>query len=322
MKRVVITGAGGFIGANLARRLSVDGHEVHLWVKPARDLWRIEPMLSEMRLHEIDLGDAGQLTRAIREIRPEWIFHLAAHGAYSFQNSVHEMVRTNITGTINLVEACVQQGFAAFVNTGSSSEYGWKDYAPKETERADPNSYYAWSKASATAYCRYVAVLHNVRIPTLRLYSVYGPYEEPTRLIPTLIVHGRTGQLPPLVDPDVARDYVHVDDVCEAYILAATRPAEECGAIFNVGTGVQTTMREVIELARRVMGIRAEPAWGSMPNRQWDTNAWVADNEKIRRDLGWNARLSFEEGFARTVEWFSQRPQLLDLYVERSASFG
>lgn len=315
MKRVVITGAGGFIGANLARRLSSEGHEVHLWARPAQDLWRIESILASARLQEIDLGEAEQVRRAIRDIHPEWIFHLAAHGAYPSQTSVHEMVRTNITGTLNLVDACLQSGFETFVNTGSSSEYGWKDHPPTETERLDPNSYYAWSKASATAYCRYTAELHAVRIPTLRLYSVYGPYEEPTRFIPTLIERGRKGQLPPLVNPDIARDYVHVDDVTEAYILAATRPVEEWGAIFNVGTGIQTTIREVVELARRVLDIPALPAWGSMPNRQWDTVAWVADNEKIRRELGWNARLSFEGGFARTVEWFRQHSELRDLYA-------
>lgn len=314
MKRVLLTGATGFVGANLARRLLDDGHEVHLLVRPVHSGWRIEDVREHVRLHEASLEDSESLARIVSRIRPDWIFHLAAHGAYPSQTDVREMVSTNITGTMNLVEACLKTGFEAFVNTGSSSEYGFKDHAPSEEERLEPNSDYGVTKASATLFCRHTAQKHGVHLPTLRLYSVYGPYEEPTRLLPSLIVKGLSGKLPPLVSPDIARDYVYVDDVSDAYLLAATRPAEELGAIYNVGTGRQTSLSEVVLVARHALNIEAEPQWGSMPERQWDTNVWVADSRKIQETLGWRPQHSFEQGFLKMLGWFRGNPALWNIY--------
>jgi nucleoside-diphosphate-sugar epimerase len=302
MKRVALTGAAGFVGANLARRLLRDGHEVHLLVRPGHAEWRVAELRGAAQFHLIDFSNAAEVSRIVDSIRPEWIFHLAAYGAYSDQTDLPRMVQTNIVGTMNLVNACVAAGFEAFVNAGSSSEYGFKDHAPRETEVLEPNSHYAVTKASAALFCSYSARSRNVRIPTLRLYSVYGPYEEPTRLIPTLIRLGLEGKLPPLVNPNTAHDYVHADDVVEAFLLAA-EPGGDPGAIYNVGTGVQTSLEEAVRVARRLMDIESEPQWGSMPGKIWDTNCWVCDNAKILTELGWKPRLSFEEGLRKTIDW-------------------
>ena len=118
---------------------------------------------------------------------------------------------------------------------------------------------------------------------------MYGPFEEPDRLLPTLVLRGLDGDLPPLVDPDVARDYVHVDDMCEAYRLAAaSHLAPEPGSVYNVGTGIQTKLREVVDVARRALPIAVEPRWGSMPRRGWDTGVWLSDSRRIRTELGWH----------------------------------
>src|SRR5215470_6587390 len=221
MKRVVVTGGSGFVGANLVRRLLADGHEVNLLVRPGWTRWRLDEILPAVRVHEVALADAERVAAAVRAVRPDWIFHLATHGAYSWETDLARMVETAVVGTMNLVRACVDVGFEAFVNTGSSSEYGFKDHAPAEHEALDPNSYYAVNKAWATHFCRYTAVDRGLPLCTLRLYSVYGPWEEPRRLMPTLIRRGLAGALPPLVGPDTARDYVSVDDVTEAYVCAA-----------------------------------------------------------------------------------------------------
>jgi len=320
MKRVIVTGATGFIGANLARRLLTDGHEIHLLVRDGHQPWRIEGIKTQVQLHTVDMTDAEAMVRVVAGVRPDWVFHLSAHGAYSWQSDLQGMVRTNIIGTINLVEACLKTGFDAFVNAGSSSEYGYKDHPPAETECLDPNSYYAVTKASATMYCRYTAKLRGVSLVTLRFYSVYGPYEEPGRLIPMLVLNGRAGCLPPLVNPDIARDFVYVGDAVEACLLAATRPDQEPGSVYNVGTGVQTSIREVASVARRVMGINAKPEWGSMPDRAWDTSVWVADNRTIRSRLGWEPRYTFEEGFCQTVRWFDDNPALMPVYQKSAGT--
>lgn len=304
-KKVLITGGTGFVGANLARRLLSDGHEVHLLLRRGYSPWRIEDIQKKIRLHETNLSDLLSLKSLVGDIRPDWIFHLAVYGAYSNQTDQRQMVETNIIGTMNLVEASLRAGFEAFVNTGSSSEYGYKDHAPSETELLKPNSPYALAKANATLFCQYIAHSNKVLMPTLRLYSVYGPYEEPTRFIPTLIREGLKSRLPPLVNPDIARDFVYVDDVCDAYILAATTPGQAYGAIYNVGTGVQTSIREAVETARKLMGIKAEPVWGSMPDRRWDTSVWVANPQLIQEKLAWKARSTFEQGLSKTISHLS-----------------
>ncbi|HEY9871151.1 MAG TPA: NAD-dependent epimerase/dehydratase family protein [Candidatus Obscuribacterales bacterium] len=314
MKRVLVTGASGFVGANLARRLVADGHEVYLFVRKESDLWRVRDMADSLRLVEVSLLDFEPVTEAVRRIRPEWIFHCAVYGAYSWQNDWRRMCQTNIAATINLVEACLSAGFEAFVNTGSSSEYGFKDDAPGETERLDPNSYYAVTKASASQYCSFIGRQHNVRIVTLRLYSIYGPYEEPNRFVPTLTINALEGRLPPLVDPRTARDYVYVDDTVAAYLMAASTAGQESGAVYNVGTGRQTSIAEAVEAARRIFGLQAEPAWGSMPNRSWDTNVWVCNNTKITEALGWQPSVSFDQGLALLADWFAANPHMLDRY--------
>ena len=308
MKRVILTGGTGFVGANLVRRLLRDGHEVHLMVRPNYQSWRIEDIRSHVRLHELHLHEAEAVARVVGQIRPEWVFHLAVHGAYSWQTDWEQMVRTNIQGTMSLVFACLETGFEALVNTGSSSEYGVKDHAPAEGEPLAPNSHYAVTKAATTMFCCHIAQSRRVHLPTLRLYSVFGPYEDPGRLLPTLIMRSLKGELPPLADPNVARDFVYVDDVVEAYLLAANVRTSEWGPIYNVGTGVQTTLRDAVEAAKQVLNIVAEPVWNTTPNRSWDANVWVSDNRKIRAQLGWQPRSTFAEGFRLMVDWFRQGP--------------
>jgi nucleoside-diphosphate-sugar epimerase len=315
MKRAIVTGGTGFIGANLARRLLRDGHEVHLLVGAEYSSWRLEGIRDSVGVHDVKLADSESLKRLLPTIHADWIFHLAVYGAYPSQSDWRQMIGTNVLGTANLLDAALASGFEAFVNTGTSSEYGFKNHAPFEDESLDPNSHYAVTKAAATMHCRYVASSRRVNVPTLRLYSAYGPYEEPVRLMPSVIVRGLRGELPPLVNPDVARDYVHVDDVCEAYVLAAARQqSDEPGSVYNIGTGTQTTLSEVVETARRVMEIEAEPQWGTMANRPWDTSVWVADNRKAIAQLGWKPRYGFAEGLTALVDWFRENEPLQTLY--------
>jgi dolichol-phosphate mannosyltransferase len=319
MKRTLVTGASGFVGANLTRRLLADGHEVHLLLRPGFQSWRVSGIREQVRIHEIDLLDADALERVVASVRPEWVFHLAAHGAYSWQDDFPQILATNLHATIHLVQACLKTGVEAFIHAGSSSEYGLKDHAPAESEGLEPNSHYAVAKAAAALYCQFVARRDGAPISTLRLYSAYGPYEDPQRLVPMLVRRGLAGEFPPLVAPETARDYVYVDDIVEAFILAAIRARNHPGAIYNIGSGMQTQLGEVVEVVRRVLRIASEPEWSSMPQRRWDTSVWVADPQHAADQLGWKAAVSFEEGFRRTVAWFRSEPWITPHYAANSA---
>lgn len=308
-KRVLLTGGSGFVGANLACRLLRDGHELHLLLRPGYRHWRLVGMAPDVTVHQVPLTNCRELDRLVGRLKPQWIFHLATYGAYSNQTDSEQMVSTNVLGTMNLVESCLTTGFEAFVNAGSSSEYGFKQQPPSERDCLEPNSAYAVTKAAATLYCQHVARRENARLLTLRLYSVYGPYEEPTRLIPTLIRKGLKNQLPPLVSPTIARDFIYIDDVIDAFVMAAQRRNQEPGAVYNVGTGRQLTIRNVVDIARRVLHITAKVRWASMPDRAWDTTVWVADNRQTRTCLEWAPRIDFETGLSKTVAWFKTQPR-------------
>ena len=317
-KTILVTGAAGFVGANLARRLLADGHDVRMLLRPQHNSWRLDGLDPGLFV-AADLGDPDAVLQAVRATKPDWILHLAAHGAYPLQRSWSAMLATNVTGTANLVRASLETGVESFVNTGSSSEYGFKDHAPPEDDFLEPNSDYAVTKATATLYCAFMARAHRARIRTLRLYSVYGPWEEPTRLVPTLIVHAMHGRLPPLANPRVARDFVYVDDVCDAYVAAAADANAPDDAVFNVGTGVQTDLAGIVALTRRLFAVDQEPAWGTMPDRSWDTTCWVADATRIRDVLGWMPRHSLESGLAATIAWLRADPTLLARYEDVAA---
>jgi nucleoside-diphosphate-sugar epimerase len=314
MKRVVVTGGTGFVGANLVRRLVADGHQVHLLVRPEFSSWRIDSIRDRIDIHEVSLSDQDRLTSTLAAIEPAWVFHLAAHGAYSWQTDEAQMNETNVVGTQNVLRAALHAGVESFVNAGSSSEYGRQDHAPAETEPVSPDTPYGKTKSIATANCLLVAAMNDMRVYSLRLYSAYGPFEDPRRFLPSLIVHGRRGVFPPLVDPATARDFVYVDDVVDACLIAAQNIRLEHSVIYNVGTGVQTTVGEAVEVARRLLKIPGAPRWGSMPSRVWDTDTWVADSRKIRAHLGWKPRYTFEDGFRQMIAWFYEHPGLRDRY--------
>ncbi len=303
MKRALVTGATGFVGANLVRRLLADGHQVHVLCRPESDYWRLHEISQDIETHHQSLSDKDALSVRLNKIKPEWVFHMAAHGAYSWQNDLARIISTNILGTANLLTCLINTNCQAFIAAGSSSEYGYKDHAPAENEWLDPNSEYAVTKAAATHFCRFFAHKHGLNTAVLRLYSAYGPYEDKDRLISTIIDKGLQKKLPPLVDPEIARDFIYIDDVVSAFIAAAASKNHAPGNIYNVGTGLQTTIREVVDLARQIFDIREEPTWGSMPNRKWDTSVWIANISKISKDLNWQPKHSFKDGFLKTIEW-------------------
>src|SRR5262249_14345333 len=135
-------------------------------------------------------------------------------------------------------------------------------------------------------------------------FSVYGPWEEPTRLIPTVIRRARAGLPLEMVAPETARDFVHVDDVLDA-LTAFERFAGLRGEVFNVGTGTQSTMRDVVGAARAAGGSGSEGRWGAMKARRWDASCWKAAPAKARSVLGWSAKIGLAEGIARMAAWMA-----------------
>ncbi len=248
------------------------------------------------------------------DVQPEWVLHLAAHGGYSWQTDAAAILRANVVGTANLLAACRQYGVETFVNTGSSSEYGLKDHPPCEEESIEPNSIYATAKAAATMLCQQAAVSDGMNISTLRLYSTYGPWEDPHRLIPALAVEGLRGTFPPLVAPDTARDFVWIGDVVDAYLLAARAGIRSPARFTTSGPAYRRpSERRPRSPATSSTSMQA-PAGDRCRLGSWDTDRWIADSTKIRERLGWRPTRSFREGFTELAAWLRARPDVLSHY--------
>jgi nucleoside-diphosphate-sugar epimerase len=216
------------------------------------------------------------------------------------------MVGVNILGTQALLEASAAVGVRVFVNTGSSSEYGFRDDPMSERDRIEPNSPYAIAKAAQSHLCLLAARQSSMTVVVFRLFSVYGPWEEPTRLIPTLLRRARAGLALEMVVPGAARDFVYVDDVLEA-LLDFPRLLPLSGEVINLGTGIETTLLSLVADVRQLTGSRSEVRWGAMASRRWDTDRWVADPSKAARMIGWRARHDLRSGLTRTALWMEAR---------------
>ena len=310
MNRYLLTGAAGFVGANLCRRLLDRGEtQVHILIRPDTRTWRLDDVLNRLHVHHVDMTDEAGVRALVQKVRPNVIYHLATHGAYHYQDNADKTLRTNVLGLWNLIQACNDVGYDLFVNTGSSSEYGVKQFAMRETDAPDPTSFYAVAKAAQSLLCQHVGRSGDRAIITLRLFSAYGPYEEPTRLIPNLAMSALERRPIDMVSPETVRDFVYVDDVVDAY-LEVDKLKQLRGEILNVGTGVQTSLRQLVSRLEAVHGAPIHARWGQMEARTWDTNVWVADVSKLRRAIGSVPSTTVSEGLTRCLPWFHEHRAL------------
>ena len=305
IRNVVVTGASGFVGNCVARRLLDEGYKVHLLLRPGANLWRLSGILDRFHTCEADVTDAETVRRVVHQIQPDAILHLATYGAYEWQNDPSTILQTNILGTHYLLEAAITTGAKLFISTGSSSEYGYRSEPMRESDRLEPNSIYAVAKAAQTHLCSLHAQNPNIAIVNFRLFSVYGPWEEPSRLMPTLIRRARASLPLTMAAPETARDFIYVDDVVDALIQFRIL-TQMAGQIFNLGTGMQSTLRDVVSAVQEIVGSKSNICWGAMKARKWDTAQWRADSSKARDVLGFTPRFSLRDGIAKMAAWMAQ----------------
>jgi nucleoside-diphosphate-sugar epimerase/glycosyltransferase involved in cell wall biosynthesis len=299
---VLVLGASGFVGANLFRMLLAERPDV--FGTSSQSLpWRLEG-LPEKNILVADLLVEENLERVLEASKPRTVFNCVAYGAYSFETEAALIYRTNLNMTVRLLERLLPRGLAAYIHAGSSSEYGDNAAAPREDAALSPNSHYSVSKGAVSGLLQYYGKKFNFPAANLRLYSAYGPFEDASRLVPQLLLEGLRGGYPPLVDPDVSRDFIYVKDACEAFVDAALKLRPEAyGESFNIGSGLQTSIRGLAGLSQKIFSLPAEASFGSMPNRAWDLKAWRAEPAKAREALGWSASTPLEEGLRETAAW-------------------
>jgi nucleoside-diphosphate-sugar epimerase len=278
--RALVTGAGGFVGRHLVDRLRTEGWDVVALTRA-----------------DVDLADPVAGAAAVRVADPDVVFSLAAGRA---RGTAAERATTVAVNTSPWLVDALPDRCRTVVRLGSSTEYAAAPEPLTEDAALRPRGFFGATKAAGSLLLQAAAAERGVRAVVLRAFQVYGPGDHPTRLVPVVLEAARTGTTVPLPAAVSRRDWVWVGDVVDACLRAARDDGLPPGAVLNIGTGVQTTVEELIVTAERVTGRPIATAPGTHPGRSWDTADWVCDPSAARRLLGWTPTVGLAEGLAQT----------------------
>jgi UDP-glucose 4-epimerase len=305
----LVTGGAGFIGSNLVDELIGRGHPVRVLDDLSTGYEAQINPAAELVVGSVDDLDAVRMAVDGCEV----VFHQAAHRAVL--RSVEHPLETdsaNTHGTLTILDAARDAGARRVVYASSSSVYGGAELLPTpESTPQLPRSPYAVSKLAGEHYCRVFTELYGLETFALRYFNVYGPRQRPesqyAAVIP-LFVDALRNDRPPLVHGDgkQSRDFTYISDVVAANIAAATAPASVAGRAFNVAGGSEYSLLDMLAIIGRLLDVEPEPE--HTDPRPGDVRHTCAEVSAVARDLDWRAEVSFDDGLARTVEWFTRPP--------------
>lgn len=313
-RRTLVTGGAGFIGSNLVDALLDAGHQVDVVdnLVTGRRTNLDGAVARGARLHEVDILDRDALGGVVAEVRPEWVFHLAAQ--IDVRKSVDDPAfdaEVNVIGTINVLELAREHGVARVVNTSTGGAiYGHAEQIPTpEAAPERPLAAYGTSKLCAEQYCGWTERLHGVQAVTLRLANVYGPRQDPlgeAGVIAIFCDHVLSGAAPTIFgDGTQTRDFVFVGDVVRAQIAAADSAAT---GVINVGTGRETSVLEVVDAVAEAAR-SANPDGGAWPApilaepRAGEVHRSALDAGRAADELGFRPETSLVAGLDTTLQW-------------------
>lgn len=307
-KRILVTGANGFIGAHLVKKLLDVKAMIYALVSPQSHLQRLRQIDSKVNIVRCDLLDPTSLSVICDEICPQIVFHLASYGVYPDQTDLLRVSHVNGFGLTNLLVALRDQ-FECFIYTGTAIEYGPKRTPMKETDLLEPNNFYGATKAGNTLLLQAYAVHHKKKIITLRPFYIYGPGEAETRLIRTIIQACLEDRELPLTSFNETRDFVYVEDLIRAYLIAASEHVQG-SHIINIGTGIETSFKEVIEIIEDLTQRKIKVVEGKYERRPWSSNCWAADASKAKQLLNWAPAYTLREGISQVLKWHCSQKQV------------
>jgi dTDP-glucose 4,6-dehydratase len=309
-KRVLVTGAGGFIGSHLIEELAKRGAKVRAFVRynsradPGL-LKQLPPQtLKEIELIAGDLRDSNAIDRAVEGV--ELVFHLGA--LISIPYSYHhprEVVETNVTGTLNVLLACLSHGIQRMIQTSTSEVYGTALHVPIDEEHPlQGQSPYSASKIGADKIAESFYCAYDLPVVTVRPFNTYGPRQSARAVIPTIITQALTQDVVRLGSLDTKRDFTYVADTVNGFLKAAQAENVE-GHTFNLGTGNEVTIGEltdkIIEMVGRPVSIESDPQ-RLRPGKS-EVMRLISNNRLAGNELGWQPDVSIDDGLRKTIEW-------------------
>jgi len=308
----LVTGGAGFIGSNLVHALLERGEQVRVLndFSTGRRV-NLADVLPQIEVIEGDLADPDVCRRAVENV--DYVLHQGA--VPSVSRSVQNPLRShhaNATATLNMLVAARDAGVKRFVYASSSSVYGDSPTLPKQEDMTPrPKSPYAVAKLAAESYCRIFYDLYGLETVSLRYFNVFGPRQDPTSaysaVIPLFIKAMLAGESPTVHgDGTQSRDFTFIANNLQANLLATQAP-DVGGQVFNIACGQRYSLLDLIERLNQALGTSIEPAFG--PQRAGDVKHSLADIAKAQDLLGYNVDVDFEEGLARTIDWYRAHPE-------------
>lgn len=308
--RILITGATGFLGAHLLKQLSAEDVTVAILFQPQSNRWRIEHL--GMNFVEI-IGDLRQpqgISDAIKDFVPDTVIHLAWSGVLNrYRNE--ELQLDNLFGSLALLRIANEAGCRTWIGLGSQAEYGPLNIRINEDAPTRPSTLYGMTKLCACLLSQYLCAQFNMRFVWLRLFSAYGPADNPGWLIPYVILTLLRGECPALTTGEQRWDYLYVEDAARAIWQAATNPAAQ--GVFNLGSGEAYTIRSIVERIRDLVDPSLPLGFGEVLYRPDQIMHLQADISRLQQATDWAPRVSLDEGLKRTVEWFRENRRLYEI---------
>lgn len=306
-RRVLVTGASGFIGARLVRRLLAAGADVHALTSTVSAVYppRLVGLRGSITLHEGSLTDRGAMDALARAAEPAYVWHLGAytHVGKSWSR-VDECVQVNVQGTVNLLQALAPVGYARLVYMGTSEIYGDVPVPFTEDGPVNPVSPYAVSKYAGECFARVFQRSRGAPVVLARPFNAFGPGQSPDRIVPEIIVRALRGQPLPMTQGRQTREFNYVDDLADGLVRLGLAPDVE-GEVVNLGCGREVSIRDLAVRLLALLGDPVEPRFGALPDRPTEIWRMYADTAKATRLLGWQPTVGLEEGLRRTVDWYA-----------------
>jgi nucleoside-diphosphate-sugar epimerase len=292
-QKVLVTGASGFIGSHLCRRLIADQSEVHAVYRT-----QAPTQQSQIQWWQADVSDFGAVRTLFRNIRPDVIYHLASHvkGAPNLEH-VLPTFHSNLQSTVNLLTLAAETGCRRIVLTGSLAE------PDPHNGEFFPSAPYAAAKWASSGYARMFHALYQLPVVIARVFMVYGPAQKDlTKLIPYVTLSLLRGETPKITSGGRLVDWIYVSDVVDGFVALGQTPGIE-GATLDLGSGELVSIREIVQQLAGVVDPKSGVEFGALPDRPLEPTRLANPAETSAR-IGWKPQVSLREGLERTVDWY------------------
>ena len=316
-KTIFLTGATGFIGSHLLKRLIKEGCNVHISIRQDSSLWRIEKFRNDFITHKIDLIDFETVKSLIQQIKPNIIFHLASYGVDYRQQNIYRAIDVNVIASVNLFEAFLANNGHKFIYTGTCLEYGHKSVPVSELDALVPIGIYGATKTSSVHILSNMTTsMESGKLIVLRPAGVFGEYEGIHKFVPQ-VIDKLSDKIPVGMTPgEQMRDYIYINDLIDAYILTAVVPLKNKVETINIGSGKGITMKDFALMISKHIDVSNDLLqFGAVPYRPDEMMYLVANIDKAKSLLGWEPKVPIEKGLEHTIKWYFQNLSKLKCHL-------